>query len=178
MIKVDIDGIQELRARLQTMLQRHYSLFKNALDEVGFVVQEAAIRRAPKSPTKEQYLKELNLKRLGRLVQGKKPRKSKSTTNRSDLNPGGLERSIRKRVSTVGGYVDVYVPVNAEAGKYAFRMHEDKYKLGIGSRQKQRGGVMVGRKYIERGAEDKQRDIFDILESFVDDMVTSENRSD
>ena len=79
---------------------------------------------------------------------------------------GNLEKAIkieteyggingRKRFTV---YVDESMAIpgrsGATIGDYAVRMHEGVYNLGKKSLQKQSAGVIVGRKYLERAADD------------------------
>ena len=64
---------------------------------------------------------------------------------------GDLERSIDFEVGD--DYVDILVPINSKAGKYAVKRHDEHYQLGEKSRQK---GSKVGRKYIERAIDDNR----------------------
>jgi hypothetical protein len=177
MMTVKIEGIEALERDLTNMARTHQSLFVRALTHIGRTVQRAAKLNAPKSPTKSQYVGELNRQRELRAAQGKKSRKAKSSSNRSDFAPGGLERSIRYEVRPFIGAVDIFVPVNSEAGQYAERMHETNYKLGPGSlAKKKQQSRAIGRDYITRAVTDEELNIMAALQSFVDDMAEAENR--
>ena len=62
----------------------------------------------------------------------------------------------------------IYVPVNAPSAKYAVKMHEWEYALGVKSRAKQaRVSVTVGRKYLSRAIDDNREEI---METFVKEL--------
>ena len=64
---------------------------------------------------------------------------------------GYLERAID--FNTGKDFVDIFVPVNSYAGKYAKRMHDSEYNLGEKSRAK---GSRAGRLYIKRAIDDNR----------------------
>ena len=65
---------------------------------------------------------------------------------------GDLERSIQFKVGS--GFVDILVPTNSRAGKYAKIRHDGRYKRGPGTRAK---GGRAGRKYISRAIRDNRQ---------------------
>lgn len=67
---------------------------------------------------------------------------------------GYLERSIDYK--TGRDFVDIFVPMNSPAGKYAKVMHESKYNLGEKSLTK---GGRAGRLYIKRAIDDNRQNI-------------------
>jgi hypothetical protein len=71
---------------------------------------------------------------------------------------GDLEQSITFRTGRF--YVDILVPANSSAGRYARVMHDGKYELGIKSLAK---GGNVGRLYIKRAIDDNADKIKDQL---------------
>lgn len=165
MIKVKVEGIEQLTRDLMTMMVRHRPLFAKMLRHIGRTVQRTAVANAPKSPTKGQYAATLKGKR-----------KSKASNMR--FNPGGLERSIVFAVRENAFAVDVYVPVNSEAGKYAYKMHESHYDLGPGSEAKQKQqGRTIGREYLTRALDEEGPNITASIQSYVDEMAEKENRS-
>lgn len=133
-----------------------------------------SIRNAPKSPTAAQQRSERKARWVAKhgssrkslrafnkaQEEGKNRRKPNS---HSRAAPGGLEHSIRWQVKGSGLFQDgeVFVAANAEAGKYAKRIHDDKgkswHKRGAGTRAK---GTQADDKYIERAIE-KARKTFE-----------------
>jgi len=67
---------------------------------------------------------------------------------------GYLERAIDFK--TGRDFVDIFVPMNSAAGKYAKRMHDSKYNLGEKSKAK---GASTGRLYIKRAIDDNRGNI-------------------
>jgi hypothetical protein len=114
-----------------------------AMNAVGLHVQAVAENNAPRSPSTSQYRRQL------KTAKGRKNSTFKGT-------PGGLERAIEHQVHG-SEYVDILVPINSRAGKYAAKMHDEKgstwNELGPGSRAK---GGQVGDKYILRAIESEE----------------------
>lgn len=96
--------------------------------------------------------------------QGKARRKASS---HSRAAPGGLERSIQWRMAGRGFALDaeVYVAANAEAGKYAKRIHDEKGKTwrkrGPGTVAK---GPRADDKYILRAVQQAAKDFPSLLQ--------------
>ena len=67
---------------------------------------------------------------------------------------GDLEKSISYK--TGRNYVDIKVPSNSKAGRYALIRHYGHYNLGAGSIAK---GGNVGRLYIQRAIDDNVDEI-------------------
>ncbi len=85
---------------------------------------------------------------------------------RAPIDEGMLTESIEKHLGEDedGHAVAVRIPNNSPAAPYALRMHEDEYKLGPKSEQKQnKVGVDVGRKYITRGIEAGKKQFEEII---------------
>ena len=73
----------------------------------------------------------------------------RESRRRAPYRDGDLERSIEYK--TGRNYVDIMVPMNSPAGRYAKVMHDGEYKLGEKSRRK---GGDIGRLYIKRAISD------------------------
>lgn len=69
---------------------------------------------------------------------------------------GYLERSIEFK--TGRDYVDIFVPLNSPAGKYAKVMHDSEYNRGEKTMAK---GSQAGRLYIKRAIDDNRANIID-----------------
>lgn len=69
---------------------------------------------------------------------------------------GYLERSIDYK--TGRDYVDIFVPMNSPAGKYAKIMHDSEYNRGDKTATK---GSRAGRLYIKRAIDDNRDKIVD-----------------
>ena len=123
-----------------------------------------AIRNAPRSPTAAQARAARkaawkakhggSAKGFAKAqAAGKKRRKANSHSRHA---PGGLERSIQWRATGRGLAQDaeIFVAANAEAGKYAKRIHDEKGKTwkrrGPGTVAK---GTQADDKYIRRAVE-------------------------
>ena len=90
---------------------------------------------------------ERSLSNVGFLIQ-------RESRKRAPYRDGDLERSISFK--TGRNYVDVMVPANSAAGRYAKIMHDGEYNLGKKSELK---GGGVGRLYIKRAINDNVQQI-------------------
>lgn len=60
--------------------------------------------------------------------------------------------------------VVIFIPANSASSKYAIAMHENQYRLGPDSLEKQRKvGKVVGRKFIIRGIDGNRSTIIGII---------------
>ena len=130
--------IKQLNQQLnQLALKGFPQASESALRRMGLLTQREAVKRAPISPTKFQYVN-FQLTR-------------DSDTERDDFNPGNLRRSIRI-LELNPQFVELGVASNSLAGQYADKMHEDEYNLGVGSEAAAaKDGIQVGRKFLDRG---------------------------
>ena len=121
------------------------------MDRIGKAVVKRAFEYAPKSPTRTQVTHTLKVKRR----------------SKRQCTPGGLERSIKHEVLKESGKhpaASVFIAQNAEAGKYAKRIHDEKgvtwWKRGPGTRAK---GSKADEKFISRAIEDLRQYFAPIL---------------
>jgi hypothetical protein len=145
---IEIKGLDAVVAKNRVMLLKLPGAKAKALARIAHLTVANAQSNAPISPTKAQYEQHISAKRAQKTANrtGKSARvrfKSKQT-----FNPGQLQASIRSRHS--GSSVEVFVPSNSPAGKYADFIHNGTYKLGIGSRAKAAAGHDVGPKFLTR----------------------------
>lgn len=137
MIEFDI---QEFTKDAERVLQRAGRNVDKAigrvLTDIGLLVVRDSRRNAPRSPSKAQYRRTL------KTAKGRANSKFRAT-------PGGLESAIRSEIH--GGAIDIVVPLNSVAGKYAKRMHDERGKTwwnrGPGTRAK---GPQAGERFILR----------------------------
>jgi hypothetical protein len=125
---------------------------RQTLTRLALLVHRDALANAPISPTQAT----LNgLRKTTRVV-------TRKATATSRPKPGGLMRSIAFRVSD--GSAEIFVAANSEAGRYAFRMHEEKGKSwwnrGPGTVAK---GSRADEKFITRAIEANKDLIRDAL---------------
>ena len=110
-----------------------------AMQRCGQIARREAIRNAPRSATQSM---------INNLRKTKRRRKANPRST-SRPKPGGLERSIEMRAT--GTNAEVFIATNSEAGKYAFRIHEEKgiswHDRGPGTMTK---GARADDKFIER----------------------------
>ena len=123
---------------------------------VGLKVRSVALQYACISPTQAQKNRLKKTRRRGK-------RKATATTR---AKPGGLRRSIEMEVDAARMQASIFVAQNAEAGKYAKRIHDERYiswrKLGPGSIAANNSGK-VGEKFIERAITDNEKNIHEAL---------------
>ena len=116
---------------------------RRALFRCGALAKRVAVQYAPISPT-------------AALLVSKKPA--------TGATPGGLMRSIN--FASDDKQAEVFVPSNSEAGKYAFRIHEEKclswWRRGPGTTAK---GPQADDKFIIRAIQDSQKDMVRIVDS-------------
>lgn len=138
---------------------------RRAIIEAGHFVRKEAIARAPISPKQEQSKVYSQRHRKGSAARKKLEAKGITFTSngwaerkkgtKAKKTPGGLERSISVEFVNGGDAAHIFIPLNAEAGKYADRIHNKRgitwTNLGPGSLAKQKPtGGRVGEKFIDR----------------------------
>lgn len=127
---------------------------RRALHRIGARVKDTAQLYAPISPSQSQKNALKKTKRKGK--------KKKSATTRA--KPGSLQNSVHFRTVS-NDSVKVHVPSNSPAGKYAYKMHEEKgqtwHERGVGTVAK---GAQADDKFIERAIRDKEPDIAKIID--------------
>lgn len=149
MAEISIQGADAVVRHLAAIPPELDKALYRALKRCGQLAVREAKRNAPKSPTKTQFSATL---------------KRKKRTSRRTFTPGGLEKSIEYEVE--GDKCSVFVGSNSFAGKYAKRIHDDRYKSwwdrGPGSIAK---GTHAREKFIERAITDNESQFFAIIES-------------
>lgn len=118
-----------------------------------------------------------NTRQLGESVRRHLQTQSARTRNTMDLVGGFLNGEVKDLTPQDQGFLTqdvsnktveykesfaavVYIPINAKSAQYAIPMHENYYKLGKNSLDKQRKlGKTVGRKFITRAIDGNMEDI-------------------
>ena len=148
-----VTGANEVAAAIQALARKSHDASQRALNRAVNKVHSTAIKYAPRSPTQAQRRAQNKTKKRGK-------RKADATTR---AQPGGLEKSIERRVEGLNAYV--YVASNSPAGKYAARIHDGKGKSwrnrGPGTISK---GAKADDKFIERAITDEHQNIIKIIE--------------
>lgn len=151
-----VEGDKEIAAGLARLNRQIAERRDRALQRATLLVHRESFLNAPRSPTSAQ---------LFRL------RKTKGKTRRdpgshSRPMPGGLRRSIEFDVHP--GVGEVYVALNSEAGKYAARIHDERY---ITWWHRGPGTVALGERadelFIERALNDNRGTIDTMLDDAV-----------
>lgn len=160
-------SLQQFLVALRKGMPGVQKALEQAMKDAGDQAHKDAIANAPKGPTATQARAQ---RRLSWMVkhgggkasmrafnkaqrQGKARRKASS---HSRAAPGGLAKSIQWRLIGKGFNLDaeIYVAANAEAGKYAKRIHDEKgktwWKRGPGTVAK---GARADDKYILRAVQ-------------------------
>jgi hypothetical protein len=146
----DIQGLDAVNAAIRDLSKVAPTAARRAMSRCGLIAVREAKANAPKSPTMKQLSATLKRK--------------KRTTRR--LMPGGLERSIAYEASETG--CSVFVASNAEAGRYAKRIHDEK---GITWRNRGPGTIAKGPRADEKFIERAIRDNAQNFALIVDDEV-------
>jgi len=153
-IDLKFEGRREVIAALKQAEREGREGISRALYRVGTLVKDRAVEYAPKSPTSEEL-------RAFRRKSGRGKRKSagnRKARATSRTKPGGLMRSISYKSNAK--MAEVFVATNSEAGRYAWRIHEEKgrtwHKVGPGTLAK---GAKADHKFIERAIKDSAKDI-------------------
>ena len=154
-----VEGDKEIVAGLARLNRQIAERRDRALRRATLLVHRESILNAPRSPTSAQ---------LFRL------RKTRGKTRRnpgahSRPKPGGLRRSIEFDVKPKFG--EVYVALNSEAGKYAVRIHDERY---ITWTNRGPGTVALGERarelFIERAVNDNRGEIDRIMENALKEL--------
>lgn len=158
-----MDAENVIASDMDRMARGLDSAAERAAREIGKFVKRVAVSYAPKAPTRTL------LKRL-RKTKRKTKRNPRATSWRT---PGGLERSITFEPDSSG--VDILVPANSEAGKYAVFIH-DGGPNGTGDWQNRGPGTVAkgdqaGDKFIERAITDNEAEINKIMRNEMDRVM-------
>lgn len=167
-MNVTIQGLAALTNRMRDLPAQLQDL-SQAWFRVGVLVKRTAVQYAPISPT-AGLLKELSMikmvnagfsnKRIKKTMKAAKARRNPRATSRP--KPGGLMHSIMFQSGP--DYAEIYVPANSEAGKYAYKIHEEKgltwRNRGPGTQAK---GSQADDKFITRAITDNESQILSIM---------------
>ncbi len=153
-VNSELKGLQEMIAATRAIQAKVEKARTEALKAAALTVHALARRYAPISPTQAQRNALRKTKR--RIV--------RKATAHTRAKPGGLTRSIEFYAGPE--YASVFVAANAEAGKYAAKIHDEKFKTwrkrGIGTVAK---GSQADDKFIERALADSKEKIDGIFEA-------------
>lgn len=152
-MQVILSGVEAVLRDIERAARAVEKDAARAMYRIGATVKDRAQEYAPISPT-ERILKSMRkTKRRGK-------RKASSTTG---AKPGSLRNSIQFTANAK--QVDIYVPSNSPAGKYAAKIHDEKGKSwrnrGPGTKK---AGPQADEKFISRAIKDSEGEIEIILE--------------
>lgn len=134
-------SLQQFAAVLRKGAPAVQKALAQALRDAAIQARKDAVANAPRGPTAAQARSarrgawtakhgggKASMRAFGRAQRQGKARRKASSHSRAA--PGGLERSIQWRMTGKGFALDaeIYVAANAEAGKYAKRLHDEKGK--------------------------------------------------
>jgi hypothetical protein len=151
-----IDGVNEISCGLARLNRQIADRRRQALTRATLLVHRESVLNAPRSPTSAQLFRLRKTKR--------KTRRNPDAHSRP--KPGGLRRSIEFDVND--GVGEIFVALNSEAGKYAARIHDERYiswwnrgpgTIALGERAKE--------KFIERALNDNRAAIDGMLDDAV-----------
>ena len=159
--------LQQFAVALRKGLPVVQKALERAMQDAGVQAHKDAKANAPRSPTAAQARAQrksswvakhgagkASIRAFNKAQRAGKARRKANSHSRHA--PGGLERSIQWRLIGKGFSIDaeVYVATNAEAGKYAKRIHDEKGKTwrkrGPGTVAK---GARADDKYIQRAVQ-------------------------
>ena len=153
---MEVHGKAELLKALFLVSTKTRTEVGKAFSAVGLKVRSVAQQYANISPTQAQKNRLKKTKRKGK-------RKATATTR---AKPGGLRRSIEMEVDPIRMQAIVFVAQNSEGGKYAKKIHDERYvtwrRLGPGSIAANKSGK-IGEKFIERAIVDNEKNIQEAL---------------
>ena len=170
--------LQQFAVALRKGLPVVQKALERAMQDAGRQAHKDAIANAPRSPTAAQARAQRKAAWVGKhgagkasirafnkaQRQGKARRKANSHSRHA---PGGLVKSIQWRMTGKGFALDaeIYVAANAEAGKYAKRIHDEKGKTwrrrGPGTVAK---GARADDKFILRAVQQAAKDFPSLLQ--------------
>jgi hypothetical protein len=154
-----ISNAREVVAALKLTAQRIEAHQQRMLYRMGERVKDKAVEYAPKGPTQEEK-QSLSRATKAQWAAAKKRRQPRATTR---ANPGSLMRSIAFKATAKEA--EIFVAANSPAGKYAFRIHEEKglswFKRGPGTVKK---GAQADDKFITRAMADQRTELERIAE--------------
>lgn len=184
-LTIEAQGFQELATKLMNWDTSFiHDRMKRALHRIGGIWKRTAVEYAPISPSSSMLQKfSRSMQRGGAdagtlYFAGRKGRSGTavrltkfyavrmsmllSPASATRPMPGGLMRSITVRNDDTR--VECFVPANSPAGKYAFKIHEEKgsawSERGPGTQAK---GPQADHKFITRAARDKEPDFILIM---------------
>ena len=196
---------RQLERDLQRLLFKNPSAMRTGMRRIGQRVRKIAVEYCNIAPKKSQIIAErekddFRINAAGQIVTGgrrksrlKRERKAAGRASAEAIlgkkpkrgvqaNPGGLQRSIgvqKVEANDSQAWVEVGVPLNSEAGKYAHRIHDqgphgtrEWTQNGPGTRAKEKESRKypgyVGDKFITRAVADTTDDQIKILGDTVD----------
>lgn len=154
---VIVTGTEELLAALDKLPATARAAAVRGITRATTLVWRESVKNAPRSPTAAQKA------RFTRKTRRDTSARRKATAH-TRAKPGGLERSISMDVNASAIEGAVFVARNAEAGKYAKRIHDEK-----GSSWQNRGpgtiakGPRADELFISRALEDNRPKIDAIM---------------
>lgn len=151
----------------------------NGMRRIAGMVQKVAVEYAPKGPTQAELdrLRKAEWKLRGKSPSGAQKaawKASRKANSHSRPAPGGLMRSIGAKSDATNA--TIFVATNSEAGKYAFRIHEEK-----GKKWKNRGpgtiakGSKADEKFITRAIDDTHQKQVAILRDELNKAIAKGN---
>ena len=152
-IATDTSQLDRFVKRMKRAGVKNPKNIKLMLKKVGVIVKGVAVKYAPRSMTKREY--------VSTLVHGVTERSAGSFTS------GALKSSITSEVFS--DRVEIGVPANSKAGKYAEKMHDDH-----GNSWKYLGwqnDEHATHKYIYKAYDDSEKAIDHVLDKMLDDLI-------
>lgn len=152
-LSVDTTQLDRFVKRMKKAGKKNPKNIKTMFKTIGAIVGKKARTYAPRSMTKSEY--------VSTLVGGVTERNTTSFTS------GSLKNSITTDVFK--DRVEISVPSNSAAGKYAEKMHDEKGKTW--KRVGWQNDSKATDKYITKAYEDSTKDIDRALDNLLDKLI-------
>jgi hypothetical protein len=160
-VEIHLFGVQEAIRELDLVAAGSQAPVQSALGRIAVKVRDRARQFAPISPNRKAKVNNLVAKgwSIKRATAKTKRRNPRAT---SGPKPGTLQNAIKFLLTR--GNATIFVPLNSGAGKYAFKIHEEKgiswFKRGLGTVAK---GAHADHKFITRAIAALESDMITII---------------
>ena len=152
-VTIDDRELVRLMKKLRKASKGNQKIINKMFKKIGAIILGVSRAYAPRSMTKGEYLSTL--------------KGGVTKRNTSSFTTGNLKKSITVEVKS--DRVEIGVPSNSPAGKYAEKMHDEKgrswRRLGWQNDQK------ATDKFIFKAFADKRREINKEVETMLDDVI-------
>ena len=152
-VTINDSELKRLMNKIARTSRQNPRAIKSMFTKIAAIVHDRAVAYAPRSKTKSEYTASL--------------KGGKTTRKASSFTVGNLKKSITVEVKK--SQVEIGVPSNSPAGKYAEKIHDEKGDTweDIGSQNTNKATD----KYIFKAYDDSRKEIDAELDKLLDDIV-------